>query len=433
MKRMLHRVATVLASRAVSPVVIGLFLLVYIGIAFFTEEALTTLIAFTGSSIFLAVLFALLPLNSLARLLLEADRQCNRHKAMAGRMTDVPERLFDESVVLTASTCTATGSGGAGTAPFEELEGRLGAVGYKTRRTENVLAAWKGWRLFPARMLYLVATFCLFAGILISLTFRTSNRGVVVEGEPMPSAGGEMVERIVLRESYGWILSKALSMEVAPSTPGNRTKTFGIYPPSLDGGAFVYPRYLGIGLLVRFYAPDIPGVYENNAVLNIYPPGKEDAVAIPESPYRITFSLTEPDDGSDPYVSGKMSFAFKVAKGKEILFAGKAPAGGEFVHDGYRLVLPDARRLVITDFIRDYGVPLIWGALLFFTIAAGTGLPLRIFIPRREMLFVNTSRGIHAFSRSEGNQRGHDSIFHESLDLLEGGKREGLSQTRAGE
>jgi hypothetical protein len=106
-------------------------------------------------------------------------------------------------------------------------------------------------------------------------------------------------------------------------------------------------------------------------------------------------------------------------KGKEVIFTGSAPAGGEFARDGYRLAFPDSRRLVITDFIRDYGVFLIWTAAILFSLAVALFLPLRCFLPRREMLFLNKTGGIRAFSRAEGRRRMHAGVFHEALDALE--------------
>jgi hypothetical protein len=195
-----------------------------------------------------------------------------------------------------------------------------------------------------------------------------------------------------------------------------------MYPPSRYGGAFVYPRYLGVGLLIRFSAPDLPTGYEKHAILSIYPPGNEANVEIPDSPYRIVFSLMKANDGSDPYMTGQMVFQFRVLKGKEVLFVGSAPRGGEFVKGGYRLALPDSRRLVITDFIRDNGIPLIWTAGILFVIAACVWLPVKIFFPRREMLFRAGPDVINAFSRAEGRERAHGGVFHEALDLLEMGR-----------
>ena len=76
-------------------------------------------------------------------------------------------------------------------------------------------------------------------------------------------------------------------MEVAPSGSGYGKRTFGLYPPSFYGGAFVYPRYLGLALALRFSAPDMPAGYEKKCILNCYPPGKEASESIPGTPYRV--------------------------------------------------------------------------------------------------------------------------------------------------
>lgn len=415
MKRLLRTVITIGASRAVTPVVIGLFFLVYIGIAFFTDETLIVLMAFTRQNIFLGALLALIPLNSLLCLLMETVRFLKVRRGLAGKTTDGMPELFDETVELTGSLAVPA------------LADRLSAVGYKTCHAGNSIAAWRGASIFPVRALFLVGTFCLFAGILVSTTTRSSLRQMVIEGEPLPAPGatGGIVERITLASSNGLILAKTLTMEVAPSSAGYGRKTFGLYPPSLYGGAFVYPRYLGLALHLRFTAPDLPSGYETRCSLNVYPPGKEDSVPIPGSQYRIIFNVPEPEAGSERYISymtGNVTLRFKLLKGKDVLFTGSAPGGGEFASDGYRLIFPEVKRLVVTDFIRDYGVLLIWWSALFFAAAGILWLPLRALFPRREMLFIFDQDVTRAYSRTEGGARKHAGIFHEMLDLIDAKK-----------
>ena len=410
MKRLFRTLFVAGSSRAVPPIVIGLFFTLYIGVAFFTDETLITLMAFTRKNYFLAALLALIPLSYLLRVLHETAMYLNIRRALSGKPIDTIPRLFDETVNLHAS-------------PFvPELEGRLITAGYKTRRSDNVLTAWRGVSAFSARLLFLVGLFCLFTGILITTTSRTTNRRMVIEGEPMPDEIGGMVERITLANSSGSILGRSLTMEVAPSNSGNGRRTFGLYPPSLYGGSFVYPRYLGLALYLKFSAPDMPTGYETHSTLNCYPPGKEDNVVIPGSPYRIVFSLPVPEPGSERYVSymtGNITLQFKLLKGKEVLFTGNVPAGGEFVRDGYRLALPDIRRLVITDFIGDYGVLFIWAAGVIFVLAGCIWLPIRICFPRREILFRFDPGQTRSCSRSEGGARIHAGVFHEALDLVD--------------
>lgn len=412
MKRLFRDLFAAGSSRAVPPVVIGFFFLLYIGIAFFTDETLITLMAFTSKSLILAVILALIPLNSAFRLLRETVRFLKMRRAMSGKTEEGAVELFDEVVEIPVSTAVP------------DLEKRLAAVGYKTCRSGNVLAAWRGINRFPARLLFLTATLCLFTGILISTTARTSHRQIIIEGEPMPMPEGigGRVERIILADSSGPILSRTLTMEVAPSSSGYGKKTFEIYPPSLYGGYFVYPRYLGLALLLRFSAPDMPAGYEKECILNCYPPGKEANEEIPGSPYRIVFSIPEPAAGIDRYISymtGNVTLQFKLLKGKEVLFTGSAPGGGEFVRDGYRLAFPDIRRLVVTDYIGDYGVLFIWWAALFLVVAGCIWLPIRLFFPRREMLFRYEQDSTRACSRAEGGARRHTGVFHEMLDLID--------------
>lgn len=412
MKRLFLALYAAGSSRAVPPVVIGFFFLLYIGIAFFTDETLITLMAFTRKSSILAVLLALIPLNSAFRVVRETIRFLRMHSAMSGKTKEGVVEMFDEVVEISASA-TVTG-----------LENRLAAVGYKTCRSENVLAAWKGISSFPVRLLFLAGTFCLFTGILITTTSRSSLRQMVVEGEafPTPDGSGGTVERITLANSNGPILRRTLTMEVAPTGSGSGKRAFGLYPPSRYGGAFVYPRYLGLSLYLRFTAPDMPAGYETHSFLNVYPPGKEENVVIPASPYRVVFSIPEPEYGSERYISymaGNITFRFKLLKDKDVLFSGSVPGGGEFVREGFRLALPDVRRLVVTDFIKDNGVIFIWWAALFFGAAGALWLPIRALFPRREMLFRFDQGVTTAYSFAEGGARKHAGVFHEMLDMID--------------
>jgi hypothetical protein len=411
MKRLLRPVGALLSSRITSPVIIGIFLLVYIGTAFFTEDALIALMEFTRKNGVLLVLLTLLPLNVAGRMVVETRRFLQKRRSISSDAAVSEPELFDETIDLAASST------------FAELQGKLDTLGYSTRRTEKSLSAWKGASIFPARMLFLVAVFCLFTGILISLTNRSSHRVNVIEGEPIPTAngGGGLVERISLKLSTGAILDKNLTMEVAPSAAGEGRKVFGIYPPSLYRGYFVYPRYLGFASVIRFSAPDMQSANEKISTLNIYPPGKEDRLEITGTPYQIILSMAKPDNGSSiPYMEEPITLLFKVLKGKDPLFTGSAPVGGEFVRDGFRLAIPDFRRMVITDFIQDYGVYFIWTAIILFFVAVCLWLPIRAFFPRREILFIRQEAddGIRAYSRAEGYESKHSGVFNEALDML---------------
>jgi hypothetical protein len=130
-------------------------------------------------------------------------------------------------------------------------------------------------------------------------------------------------------------------------------------------------------------------------------------------------SLADPGDGSDPFVTGRMTFRFKLLKGKDVLFTGNVPGGSEFARDGYRLAFPDFRRMVITDFIQDYGVLFIWAAMILLGVALIFWLPVRLLFPRREMLFIKQGTDmIRACSRAEGKERVHGGVFNEVLDLF---------------
>src|SRR6185369_2756608 len=223
MKRLLHAIVTAVSSRALAPLVIGFFFLLYIGIAFFTDETLITLMAFTRTSRILAGILALISLNYAFRIVQETGWHIKTRRVLTGKAADDMPELFDEAVVLPVPP------------PVPELRSRLAAQGYKTGCSENTLAAWRGASIFPARILFLAGTFCLFTGILISTSTRASVRQMVIEGEPlpMPEGIGGRVERITLANSSGSILSRTLDMEVASSSSGYGKRKFELYPPSL--------------------------------------------------------------------------------------------------------------------------------------------------------------------------------------------------------
>ena len=410
MKRLLRTVGTLLSSRLTSPVVIGIFLVVYIAIAFFTEDALIAEMELTRQSVILLFLLSLLPLSVLGRIVSEAFDFIKLQRTMAGNVTELKPELFNETVELTALS-----------PDFLKLQHKLEAQGYRTIQREKILGVWRGIRIFPARQLFLAGLFCLFFGILISLVTRSSYRGPVVEGErfPSPSGNGGIVEQIRLKTSTGRILSKELTMEVAPSAQGDPRTVCVIYPPTRYQGSFIYPRFLGVALTVQFSAPDLQSVFNKHVVLNIYPAGKEAPLEIPGSPYHLVLSMAIPDDGSDPFITGRMNFRFKLMKDKETLFTEVVPGKGEFARDGYRLAFPDFRRMVLTDFIQDNGVLLIWTSFVLFGISILIWLPVCLFFPRREMYFIRQGEDvILACSRAEGKERRHGGIFNEALDQI---------------
>ncbi len=409
MNRVLRVIVGMLSSRALPPLVLGFFLAIYIGIAFFDDETLISLMEYTRKIPLLAAVLALLPLNAGCRIIVELNRYLRRHRNSSGAVTVDNAELFDESVDLEVLPS------------FDSLEARLVAEGYKTARNGDRLAAWRGFTLLPARLLHLAALFCLLSGILVSLTSRNVERHAVIQGAPFPASTGKggIVQKIIYRNATGPILANELLMEVANPQGGEEGRSFGVYPPARFDGAFVYPRYLGVALRYRFFAPELPSGYEKSVVLPLHPPGREASTDIAGTAYRITLSLAKPEDGSDPYMTGKMHFLFKLLKGNELLLTGEMPGGGEFSGKGYKLAIPDFRRMVMTDFVSDYGVLLVWWAGGLFVVALVLRMPIRLFFPRREMVFICGGGMMRACSYAEGAHRAHAGVFHEALDLLE--------------
>ena len=413
MKRVIGLLSAASTSPAVTPVVIGLFFILYIVVAFFTDETLIALMELTRKSIILTTLLALIPLGCLCRMVQDIRRYLTLRRCRGGDVAAVATELFDETVELSPQS------------GFSALEGRLQALGYRTGQQSGVLSAWRGVSLLPAQLLFTAALGCFFIGVILTTTLRSSDRRMVIEGElmPTPGGGGGIVERISLFPSTGAILAKELIMEVGGASAGRRKELFGLYPPSLHGGAFVYPRYIGISLHVRFFSPEIQSGYENHYTLNTFPPGKEDSAVIPGTPYRVIFSIPQVESGTDRYIAymtGKFPLQFKLLKGSEAIFTGSADVGSNFTKEGYRLELLDARRLVVTDFIRDYGVFFIWAAGILLIAGGCVWVPIRLLFPRQEMVLLVKTGQFRASSRAEGRSRAHAELFHETLDFAEG-------------
>lgn len=398
------------ASPLVLPALLGIFLLLYIVTAFSSNEPLTTLLAQFREEPLLAALFALIPLNLAWRLAVEASRELALRRAVAGQGAFPAPALCDESVELLPVDS------------LEPLQARLELLGYGTRCGGEWLSAARGVSLFPVRLLMLAGMLSLFTGVLLSLTSRESSREAFIEGErfQLPSGGGALVQRIVLGEQPGLLLERSLSIEVVADSGAGRS--FGLYPPSRLDGFYVYPRYLGIVPLLRFSAPDLPAGFESYLLLMIYPAGREDTAEIPGTPYRIAFRMAPGADGRDPFVTGRLALECKLFRGKELLFEGVAPVGGELARDGYRLAFPEFKRMAATDLVRDRGIALISGGGVLLSFSLVLWLPLRLFFPRRELFFLQQGGVLRAASRAEGKRRSHAGEFHEALDLL-GGER----------
>jgi len=413
MKRFCTLLFRIFASPRLTPLVIAVFSAIYVGIAFFSDEALITLIFMVKTSWALLGMLLIIPLNVLFRLVQETKLTIARRQALQGAV-DIPQGgLFDETVTLPAV--------------MEPVKAQawLTSAGYRVLQGNGVLVAVRGVSLFPARLLYLLGVFSLFLGIVLSVGWRDGRREAVIEGEPLPGNYGmtPRVERIELRApSHALLLARDLAITVR--YPEGEVKTFGLYPPGLINGRFLYPRYLGVAPLVEFSAPDLQPGIADYYLLMLYPPGREDSITIPNSPYKISVRLVSPSSGDDPFVTGNLVFHCRAVSGEKLLFEGEVPLGGAFAGNGYRLAFPEARKMVAADFIQDYGVPLIWLATLLFVAALLFYLPVRFGNPRREILLLQVAADIHAFSHAEGCSRQHAGVFHETLDQLAGDRAE---------
>jgi hypothetical protein len=398
-------------KRLATPIVLAIFFLLYLGISFYSDEALVLLLGLIRNNPLLKALLGLLPVAAAAGLVGELAGFMSMRAVLAGDPSRLPAGYFEEELEL------------KGAADFARLARHLAAAGYRTTENGATFHAWRGKSLFPARLLARSGKLLLFLGIFLSLTTRVSLREAVIEGEALPHGSGEKTKRISLRDGNGLLLSQTLQISVTKEEGGGRTsREFGIYPPGMLNGYFLYPRYLGVAPLVQFSAPDfVPGI-SSHFVLMLYPPGKEDSADIPGTRYRLYLSLHQPSAAEDPYQSGRFILRYRMVKGNQLAFAGSMPVGATFAHDGYYLAFPEVRRIVATDYVRDWGVLFIWSAALFFMLALVVWLPTRLLAPGREMLFVQVNGTVRAFSRAEGKTRLHAGAFHETLDLMARGE-----------
>ena len=406
MRRLAGRMVAVLASRAVTPLLVLLLFLLYVGIAFVSEEPLVTLMGVIRSNPPLVLLLAFMPVNLVLRALRAVISAVRRRALARGRDVD-PGGLFDAEVEV------------AGGARWDDLAPWLSARGYRVLPQGDLVVARRGLAFLPARLLLLLGACALCIGIGLSVLTRHSVPTAIIEGEPLPGEvnPGARVERIILRaDPQAWLLNRKLTVRV--SRPTGELVSYRLYPPGLAGRYFLYPRYLGLAPLVAFSAPDLAPRRPDFYTLMLYPPGREDTAEFRGTPYKIWFSLESPPSGADPLVSGEIVLVFRVVREGKTLFEGSLPAGGSFSKDGFTLAVPQVRRVLATDFVYDPGLVFLWLAFSLLTAGLLCGGALRLFAPRGELLFRRREGGVRAWFRSEGRARAHAGVFHEALDLL---------------
>lgn len=406
MKRIPMAFMSLLSHRLLSPAVCALFLLLYIGIAFFTDEALVTMVDIVGHNPLALGLLALVVVNALLSMIADIRDWRIAGKIAAGLHPAALSSMRHESIAVAARLDTG------------ETARILGAAGYRVTVREGFVAARRGWSQLCPRLLWRLTVCLLFAGVALSLSSRQSQRVPVIEGEVLQLEGGvqRTVEQITLEDAPGhWFLQHRLAIALAGAD--NQRDVYGIYPPGLLGSSFLYPRYLALAPLLRITEPGI-GVSEGFQLIMLYPPGREDTVKL-SGDYLLKLVIPVREGLADPFVSGRFDLHVRLLKGDQLLFEGDVPFGGRFDSGGFVVELLDARRYVVTDFVRDYGVLCIWIACAAAMMAFALYLPLHFVWPRREMQFSADGEGrVKAWCRSEGRTRRHEALFHDLLDRI---------------
>lgn len=407
MKLIFARIVTTMSHRLLLPVVCALFLTLYIAIAFFTDEALVTLVQLVGHNPLALGLLALVVINASFRMAGDLRSYLTSRQAVAGAAPAAVEGVFAQSLAVSGQLDT------------DEVGRILGGEGYRVTVRDGSIAAVRGVSLICPRLLWRLALLLLFAGVALSLSTRTSLRMPVIEGEPLQVGGVAQftVARIALEDTPGhWFLQRRLTVGLADGE--GRQSAFGIYPPGMVGDSFLYPRYLGVAPLLRLNAPGVTEPFEGYQLIMLYPPGREDKVELING-YHAQFVILQRDGMPDPFVSGRYDLHVKLLKGDQLIAEGDIPFGGRFEADGFSVELLGSTRFVVTDLVRDYGVLFIWLASAVALLAFMLYLPLRCLCPRRVMLFFAYSEGrIVACCSSEGKRHRHEALFHDMLDRL---------------
>lgn len=407
MKRVLATAVSIMSHRLLLPTVCVLFLFLYIAVAFFTDEALVTLIQLIGHNPLALVLLALVAMNALLGLIADIRSWRIAGKAAAGLHSAGTESNSYETLAVSGRLDT------------DETARILSAEGYQVTVREGFVAARRGWSLLLPRMLWRLTICLLFVGVALSLSLRQSQRVPLIEGEALqiPGIPTRTVERITLEDVPGhWFLQRRLAITLA-GADGQRDN-YGIYPPGLLGPGFLYPRYLAVAPLLRITEPGI-GVSEGYQLIMLYPPGREDVVAL-SGDYRLKLVILTREGMADPFASGRFDLHVRLLKGDQLLFEGDVPFGGRFESSGFAVELLDASRYVVTDFVNDYGVLCIWMACVAALLAVTLYLPLRFLWPHRFMFFSIDSEKMQIVSgcSSEGKSRQNKALYYDLLDKI---------------
>lgn len=405
MKQIFATAISLLSHRLLPPAVYALFLMLYVAVAFFIDDALIMLVQLVDHNPLALGLLVLVAINALIRLALDLRNwQLSRMDA-ADLSVGICGR-YGGSIVV------------AGCLDADETARILTSEGYRVTVGEGFVSARRGVSLLIPRLLWRLTVFLLFVGVALSLSSRSSQRIPVIEGEPLqvPGAPPRTVERITLEETPGhWFLQRRLAITLL--SPDGERDVCGIYPPGRLGASFLYPRYLALAPLLSVSVP-VSGVTEGYQLIMLYPPGREDEVVL-AGDYRLKLVIPPREGGGDPFVSGRFDLHVRLLKGGQLLSEGDIPFGGRFEANGYSVALLGARRYVVTDFVRDYGVFCIWTAFAALFASMILYLPLRWIWPRRLMLFAADGEGgVRAWSRSEGRTRRHEALYHDLLDRI---------------
>jgi hypothetical protein len=408
MSRPGRRIVSLLSHRLLLPAAGLVCLFSYIAVAFFADEALVTLVQLVSHNPFALGLLGLVVGNILLGMITALDSYRLTRSAVTGNQSGVVENAFSQSLTVNGRLDTG------------EIGRILAGAGYRVTRRDGFIAGVRGISLICPRLLWRLSLVLLFAGLALSFATRTTLRLPVIEGETLPVEGmaQRQVARIVLEDTPGhWFLQRRLAITTIDA--GGGQSTFGIYPPGMLAGRFLYPRYPGIAPLLRFSIPKAGEIVEGYQLIMLYPPGREDRVELPDG-YRAQVAILQHDGMADPFVSGRFDLHVKLLHGDALVAEGDLPFGGRFEAKGFSVSLLDAKRFVVTDIVRDYGVLSIWLAIVAALAAFLLYLPLRLFWPQRLLVFTAAAGTgqIFAGCRYEGKKRQHLAIYHDLLDRI---------------
>lgn len=240
------------------------------------------------------------------------------------------------------------------------------------------------WLLLP------LGAFLFFSGYFVSSFARNYEWLLVTEGNDIgPKWQTEKLLakklRIPFKEEFMTVEeSESPVFSFEPKvilTDMTKDYTVGVYPPRRIKGTYYHILNFGFAPGVRLISPDGNIVEEGYLALKILPPGREDKFEIQHYRFAVRLApdriVRRGDTEAKIFSLKAPSYRVKVYKADEMIFEGDSREGISF--DGFRLEFIDLSYWAYMEAVKDPGVPLIVGGLVFLCLGVVI-LPFRVII-----------------------------------------------------